>query len=110
MSNKNKGLRGIVYSTLPDFNYIKDEKPASSTLPGAQQQLRVRVEKNHRGGKTVTIVDGFVGSVSDLEALGKMLKIKCGTGGSVKDGLILIQGEHRDRLLKILIEMKYKAK
>ena len=110
MSNKNKNLQGVVYSTDPHFQYKKNETGAEETLPNHQQPLRVRIEKNHRGGKTVTIVDGFTGQEKDLEALGKILKTKCGTGGSVKDGLILIQGEHREHVIKLLREMKYPAK
>lgn len=82
----------------------------SQTLPNKQQQLRVRIEKNHRGGKTVTVVDGFTGTQNDLELLAKTLKQKCGTGGSAKDGLILIQGEMKERVVKLLNEMGYKAK
>lgn len=100
----------MVFSTNPDFHYQPDDVPEHQTLPGKQQNLRVRIEKNHRGGKTVTVVDGFIGSPNDLDALGQTLKKKCGVGGSVKDGLILIQGEQKDRIVKMLMEMGYKAK
>lgn len=110
MSNKNKNLRGVVYSTNPDFKYRDEEKSMLQTLPNKQQNLRVRIERNHRGGKTVTIIDGFIGSDDDREILGKTLKAKCGVGGSVKDGLILIQGEQKERIVKMLVEMGYKAK
>jgi len=110
MSNKNKNLRGVVYSTDPDYQYKTAEDAGSTTLSNRQQQLRVRIEKNHRGGKTVTIVAGFVGTQDDLESLAKTLKQKCGTGGSAKDGEILIQGEMKERIVKLLNEMGYKAK
>ena len=110
MSNKNKHLKGVVYSTNPDFQYEHEKAGQSNTLPGNRQQLRVRIEKQHRGGKTVTLIDGFIGKEDDLEQLGKTLKTKCGTGGSVKDGLILIQGDLRERIVKLLVEMGYKAK
>ena len=93
---------GVVYSTNPDFQYQYDDEPEADTLPHSQQKLRARIERNHRGGKVVTLVTGFVGSDDDLQALGKMLKTKCGVGGSAKDGEIIIQGDHRPRLLEIL--------
>jgi translation initiation factor 1 len=109
MSNKNKKVRGVVYSTDPDFKYERSDA-FTTTLPNKQQNLRIRIERNHRGGKTVTVVDGFIGTEKDLEELGKTLKTRCGAGGSAKDGLILIQGEQKEKVLKILIEMEYKAK
>ena len=110
MSNKNKNLKGVVYSTNPDFKYEQKEDPGSETPPNKQQNLHVRIERNHRGGKSVTLVDGFVGASNDLEELGKTLRIKCGVGGSVKDSQILIQGEQKERVVKLLLEMGYKAK
>lgn len=110
VSNKNKNKLGVVYSTNPDYQYMNPDAEESQTLPNKQQQLRVRIEKNHRGGKTVTVVDGFTGTQNDLELLAKTLKQKCGTGGSAKDGLILIQGEMKERVVKLLNEMGYKAK
>ena len=110
MSNKNKNKLGVVYSTDPDYAYRSGRGDEEKTLPNRQQQLRVRIEKNHRGGKTVTVVDGFTGKESDLENLAGELKKKCGTGGSAKDGLILIQGEMKERVVKLLTEMGYKAK
>jgi len=101
---------GIVYSTNPDFKYGSDQGLNTNALPNRQQQLRVRIEKNHRGGKTVTVIDGFIGKESDLENLAAELKKKCGTGGSAKDGLILIQGEMKERIVKLLNELGYKAK
>lgn len=99
---------GVVYSTNPDFQYQYDDEPEAATLPPQQQRLRVRIEKNHRGGKTVTVVTGFVGTDDDLQQLGRQLKSKCGVGGSAKDGEILIQGEHLDKVKKILIDLGYK--
>ena len=110
MSNKNKHLHGVVYSTDPQFKYESREEEGKETLAHQKQQLRVRIEKQHRGGKTVTVVDGYAGKKEDLEQLGKLLKQKCGSGGSVKEGLILIQGEMKDRVVKLLNELGYKAK
>lgn len=110
MSNKNKNKFGVVYSTNPDFEYKSFSGSDEETLANRKQELRVRIEKNHRGGKTVTVVDGFIGKDSDLENLAAELKKKCGTGGSAKDGLILIQGEMKERVVKLLNEMGYKAK
>ncbi|MBK9730466.1 MAG: translation initiation factor [Chitinophagaceae bacterium] len=110
MSNKNKHLKGVVFSTDPGYQYQQQEVETSRTLPGKQQNLSIRIEKNHRGGKTVTVVDGFIGSTQDLEELGQVLKKKCGVGGSAKDGLILIQGAQKERVVKMLLEMGYKAK
>ena len=110
MSNKNKNLKGVVYSTDPDFQYEHTREVEQETLKNKQQNLRVRIERNHRGGKVVTIVNGFIGTEQDLEELGKILKMKCGVGGSVKDGLIIVQGEQKDRVVKMLKEMGYGAK
>lgn len=96
---------GVVYSTNPDFQYQYDDTPEPETLPFSQQKLRVRLERNHRGGKTVTIVSGFVGTDADLQDLGRLLKTRCGVGGSAKDGEILIQGDHVERIRTILKEM-----
>ena len=96
---------GVVYSTNPDFQYQYDDTPEPETLPFSQQKLRVRLERNHRGGKTVTIVSGFVGTDADLQDLGRMLKTRCGVGGSAKEGEILIQGDHVERIRTILKEM-----
>ena len=99
---------GFVFSTNPDF-FKKNDSPQNADAAG-KQQLRVWLEKNHRGGKTVTIVRGFTGSEAELENLGKLLKQKCGTGGSVKDGEILIQGDHRDKVIQLLSQMKHQVK
>ena len=104
MMKKNdwKERLNIVYSTNPDFSYDMGDEAEEETLPKNQQKLRVRIEKNHRGGKTVTIVSGFVGGESDLKELGKMLKTKCGVGGSVKDGELLVQGEFKEKVVELL--------
>jgi translation initiation factor 1 len=112
MGKKSKNNRiNIVYSTNSEYNYDyeKDKKP-SQTLPPQQQNLKVFLESKKRGGKTVTLITGFVGKEEDLEALGKMLKVKCGVGGSVKDNEILIQGDFRERVIELLIKEGYKAK
>lgn len=93
---------GVVYSTNPDYEYSDDSQEEADTLPKNQQKLRLNMERAGRGGKTVTLVKGFVGSEEDITALCKLLKQKCGVGGSVKDGEIIIQGDHRQRLIEIL--------
>lgn len=107
---KKKNVTGIVYSTNPDYNYSYKNKSETNTLAPKQQELRIFIEKNHRGGKTATVIKGFVGNKRDLEDLGKLLKIKCGTGGSSKDGEIIIQGDLREKVLEILLSIGYKAK
>lgn len=102
-----KSRLGMVYSTNPDFAFETEEAPEEETLPKSQQRLRVAIEKKNRGGKTVTVVKGFVGTDSDLKDLGKLLKTKCGVGGAVKDGEILIQGEWRERLVALLKQEGY---
>lgn len=99
----------MVYSTNPNFK-AEEEQDFASTLPPAQQDLRIWLEKNHRGGKIATVIKGFVGTDDDLEKLGKTLKQKCGTGGSAKDGEIIIQGDHRDKIYDLLIKDGYKCK
>ena len=93
---------GVVYSTNPDYEYYDDRQEEADTRPKNQQKLRLNMERAGRGGKTVTLVKGFVGSDKDINALCKLLKQKCGVGGSVKDGEIIIQGDHRQRLVEIL--------
>jgi translation initiation factor 1 len=98
---------GMVYSTNPDFEYTTSAEPEEETLPADKQPLRVWIDRKHRGGKTVTLVKGFVGSEEDLSELGRMLKSKCGVGGSAKDGEIIIQGDHRDRVVELLLAAGY---
>lgn len=97
---------GFVFSTDPNFKLEEDE-PAQDTLAANQQKLRVRLETKHRGGKAATLVAGFIGIDDDVEILGKKLKTFCGTGGSVKDGEIIIQGDQREKVLQWLIKNGY---
>lgn len=106
-SNDWKGRLNVLYSTNPDFQYEYDETPEAETPAPGQQKLRVQIEKKGRGGKTVTIVRGFVGKDDDLKSLARLLKNRCGVGGSTKDGEILIQGELKEKVLGILRESGY---
>lgn len=106
-SKKNRD--GVVYSTDDSFEYNYASDDESATLPPAQQNLKVFLDRK-KAGKIVTIVNNFVGKNDDLEVLGKMLKSKCGVGGTVKEGEILIQGEVRDKVIDLLIKAGYKAK
>jgi translation initiation factor 1 len=112
MSKKNdwKKRDGVVYSTDSSFDFSYQQNEESNTLPPQQQNLKVMLDKSMRAGKQVTLVTGFVGTASDLDTLGKMLKTKCGVGGSVKNGEVIIQGDFRDKLLQILQKEGYKAK
>ena len=101
---------GMVYSTNPDFEYTTAAEPEAETLEPEKQNLRVWLDRKHRGGKTVTLVKDFVGSDADLQELSRMLKRKCGVGGSAKDGEIIIQGDHRDRVVELLTAAGYKCK
>jgi len=107
---KAKDRVNVVYSTNPNFNYQTDADIEQDTLQPAKQELRVQLDKKSRAGKQVTLVTGFIGKIEDLEALGKTLKNLCGSGGSAKDGEILVQGDQRDKVLKYLLEKGYKAK
>ncbi len=109
-SKKFNSFDGLVFSTNPDqqLNHINETEQDS--LDTKQQQLRVQLDKKQRGGKAVTLITGFVGNQEDLKELGKLLKSKCGVGGAVKDGEILIQGDFRQKILGLLTEKGYKAK
>ena len=101
---------GVVYSTNPDYEYLYDEPAEQSTLPPSQQKLHVALERHHRGGKTVTVVTGFVGTDDDLQALGKMLKTRCGVGGTAKDGEIIVQGDFVERVKQLLVAEGYRVR
>ena len=108
MSKKNKNDKhGFVYSTDPNFRFESEEQQGAETLPARQQKLRIRLDTKHRGGKAVTLIEGFVGTEEDLEDLGKKLKNYCGTGGSAKDAEIIIQGDQRDKVLQWLQKNGY---
>lgn len=109
MSKKNRNSTGIIYSTNPNFEYQSGEQPEAETLPPAQQNLKIWLVKLG-GNKVVTAVRGFVGSNADLADLGKQLKAACRAGGSAKDDEILIQGDHRDKVLTWLTGKGYKTK
>ena len=105
MGKKNK--IGVVYSTNPEYDYDFEEKENVETLEPRQQKLRIFIDGKMRKGKEVTIVESFVGSEEDLKDLGKTLKSKCGVGGSVKDGEIIIQGNQKDKVYDLLVKMGY---
>jgi len=105
-----KDRNGIVFSTNPGFQYETGSVEEQKTLAPSQQSLRIQTDKKNRAGKTVTMITGFVGSEEDLTLLGKTLKTKCGCGGSVKDGIIIIQGDFREKIMGILNELGYKSK
>ena len=112
MANDNdwKDRLAVVYSTNPDYKYDTAAVEEDETLPPGKQNLRIKLDKRHRNGKVVTLVTGFVGKSADLKSLAKVLKTACGVGGSEKDGEILIQGDHREKVLAILIKDGYKAR
>lgn len=109
MSKKNKGRAdGLVYSTNQDFyNDFGEEQQDAETLPKNKQKLRVKLDSKQRAGKLVTLVEGFTGTDDDLKTLGKDIKTKCGTGGSVKDGLIIIQGDYKEKIIGWLRDWGY---
>ena len=106
-NNDWKDRLGVMYSTNPDFNYQTDDEPEQELQPPQQQKLRLRMEKNGRGGKTVTVISGFIGPQADMEALARTLKTFCGCGGSAKDGEIIIQGDFREKLKTKLLSLGY---
>lgn len=97
----------IVYSTNPDYHYTEENDQRTDTLPKDKQSLRISLDKRNRKGKAVTLITGFVGSHNDLEVLGRFLKTKCGVGGASKEGEIIIQGDHRQKVLEILLKEGY---
>ena len=107
-NNDWKDRLNVVFSTNPNFQYEIVEEEEQELLPKNQQKLRVKLDRKNRGGKTVTLVTGFVGPEDDLKALGKLLKGKLGVGGSAKDGEIIIQGEFKERVIDILLKEGYK--
>ena len=109
MSKKNRPV-GVVFSTNPDYQYQYDDEPEAETLAPEKQRLRVSLDRHHRGGKTVTLVTGFIGTDDDLQALGKLLKSRCGVGGAAKDGEIIVQGEHVEKVKQILAAEGYGIK
>ena len=102
MGKKSKNKVNIVYSTNPDFNYQEEDFETEETLENHLQKLYVSIDRKNRGGKEVTLIEGFVGDPEDLKTLGKSLKSKCGVGGSAKDGEIIIQGNFRDKVMELL--------
>lgn|SRR5690606_25355905 len=108
--SKKQRFEGIVYSTDTNYDYHEEEEFEGETLPPNHQNLRVSLDRKQRGGKSVTLITGFRGKKEDLDDLGKFIKQKCGVGGAVKDGEIMIQGDFRARVLELLQKEKYKVK
>ena len=108
MSKKNKpDPRGFVYSTDPNFSFA-EERTVAETLPAAQQKLKIRLDTKHRAGKAVTLIEGFSGKEEDLQELGRNLRSYCGTGGSAKEGEIIVQGDQREKVVQWLVKNGYK--
>ena len=110
-TNDWKDRLNVVYSTNPDFQYENQEEEEPDTLPKEKQNLRIQLDKRNRSGKKVSLITGFIGTNEDMQSLGKLLKTKCGVGGTAKDGEIIIQGDFRTKILEILQKEGYvKAK
>jgi translation initiation factor 1 len=109
MSKKRPDNNGIVYSTDPGFRPQEEERQAQDSLAPKQQKLKIRLDTRQRAGKAVTLVEGFTGQEADLEDLGKKLKTMCGTGGSVKEGIVIIQGDQREKTLQWLLKNGYSS-
>ncbi|MGN0021210.1 MAG: translation initiation factor [Sphingobacterium hotanense] len=108
---KKQRFEGIVYSTSDDFSYVEsDNQEETETLPNGKQKLKVGLDRKARKGKVVTLITGFIGTQDDLDVLAKVLKQKCGVGGSSKDGEILIQGEFKDKIIQYLQAEGYQVK
>lgn len=110
MAKKNKERLNVVYSTNPNFQYEVESNEEIETLEPKFQKLYVSLDKKQRAGKEVTLIEGFVGTENDLKDLGKILKSKCGVGGTVKDGEIVIQGNFRDKIIELLQKEGYQVK
>jgi translation initiation factor 1 len=109
MSKKNKpDARGFVFSTDPNFSFEENNERVETLAPN-QQKLRIRLDTKHRAGKAVTLITGFIGTDEDVETLGKQLKNYCGSGGAAKAGEIIVQGDHRDKVLQWLLKNGYTA-
>lgn len=106
--SKNKNRINIVYSTNPNYHFEEEQEIEQETLEKTLQELKVSVDRKQRGGKSVTLVTGFIGNSTDLDELGKTLKTKCGVGGNVKNGEILIQGELKEKVFTLLVNLGYK--
>lgn len=109
-TNDWKSRLGMVYSTNSEFEYTSNEEEEHQTLEPAKQNLKVWIDRKHRGGKVATLVCGFIGTDDDLKELARTLKSKCGVGGAAKDGEIIIQGDHRDKVVELLLKAGYKCK
>ena len=108
MSKRNNSGGGIVYSTDPGFRPEQNTAEEQQTITPAEQKIKLRLETKHRAGKAVTLIENFIGTTADKEDIGKKLKAFCGTGGSVKEGEILVQGDHREKILTWLLKNGYK--
>jgi translation initiation factor 1 len=108
MAKKINSISGLVYSTDPNFKIEEETEDEQQTLLPAEQKIKIRLDKKHRGGKMVTLIENFIGTNADKEDIGKKLKTSCGTGGSGKEGEILVQGDNRDKVLQWLLKNGYK--